>query len=106
MSICRQDKEQVIFYNNFEFCLEEKVPQELQELWHQVSVDGMTDTDIDKYLGDQGLGAMQGETRKRKLPSSAHRKARKKAKPTKVLNTHLDNQLLKDYSVDSHHSQD
>lgn len=40
---------------------------------------------------------MQGESRKRKAPN-ASKKARKKARPTKVLNTHLD--LLKDYSDD------
>lgn len=99
--ITRQDKEQVVFYNNPEFSIGQKVSPELQELWHQASVDGMTDTDIDRYLDDQGLGAMQGEGRKRKAPGSAHKKMRKKTKLTKVLNKHLDNKLLKDYSADA-----
>ncbi len=102
MRVIRQDKEQIIFYNNLEYSLEQKVCPELQELWHQVSVDGMTETDVDKYLSEQGLGAMQGETRKRKAPSSStHKKSRKKVKPSKVLNTHLDNKLLRDYSADN-----
>ena len=98
MCITRQDKEQVIFFNNLEFSLGQSVSPEVQELWHQISVDSLTETDIDKYLADQGLSAMQGERRKRKAPST-QKKARKKFKPAKVLNTHLDNQLLKDYSA-------
>lgn len=99
IAITRQDKEQVIFYNNPEFSIGQ-VSSEFQELWHRASVDGMTETDIDKYLDDQGLGAMQGDGRKRKAPGDAQRKTRKKMKPTKVLNTHLDNNTLLDYSAD------
>lgn len=43
---------------------------------------------------------MQGESRKRKERGNSGKKGRKKSKLTKVMNTHLDNELLKDYSHD------
>lgn len=96
--ITRQDKEQVVFYNNPEYALGHPVSEEFQGLWHCVSVEGMTELDIDRYLENVGLGAMQGESRKRKMPGNATKKSKKKAKLAKVMNTHLDNQLLKDYT--------
>ena len=64
-------------------------------------MDGLGDGDIEKYLQNVGLGAMQGETRKRRAPAQQQRKARKKPRLQKLLNTHLDRNLLKDYSEDS-----
>ena len=94
--ISRQDKDQVIFYNpEISFGQEE----ELQAMWHRVSVDGVTEADVEKYLENVGLGAMQGESRKRKAPG-ANKKPRKKAKPAKKMNVHLNNELLLDYSAD------
>ena len=98
--ISRQDKEQVVFYNNPEYSLSQEVSDEFQVLWHRVSVEGMTEVDIEKYLENVGLGAMQGESRKRKMPGNSNKKSRKKAKLPKVMNTHLDNELLKDYTDD------
>ena len=40
---------------------------------------------------------VQGESRKRRAPT-AGQKSKKKSRVTKVLNTHLDSTLLKDYS--------
>lgn len=99
--INRQDKEQVVFYNNPEYSLGQEVSEEFQGLWHRVSVEGVTETDIEKYLDNVGLGAMQGESRKRKMPGNSSKKSRKKAKQAKVMNTHLDNALLKDYTEDT-----
>ena len=98
--ISRQDKEQVVFYNNPEYSLGQEVSEEFQGLWHRVSVEGMTEVDIEKYLENVGLGAMQGDSRKRKMPGNSGKKTRKKAKLPKVMNTHLDNELLKDYTED------
>lgn len=68
-----------------------------------------------------GLGAMQGESRKRKVRSESHlnfsfiasyffyvekastqrtKGRNKRSRQTKILNTHLDSELLKDYSED------
>lgn len=94
--IARPDKEEVIFYKNHEYELE--VDEEFKALWHRISVDGRTETDIEQYLQNVGLGVMQGETRKRKAPGSQQPKPRKKARAQKVLNTHLNSDLLKDYS--------
>ncbi len=99
--ITRQDKEQVVFYNNPEYALRQPVSEEFQGLWHRVSVEGMTEVDVEKYLENVGLGAMQGESRKRKMPGTSSKKTRKKAKLAKVMNTHLDNELLKDYTDDA-----
>ena len=95
MKIARPDKEEVVFYNDRS--LQSPVAEEFRGLWHRVSVDGLTEADIDKYLQSIGLGAMQGEGRKRRTPT-AGQKVKKKSRVTKVLNTHLDSALLKDYS--------
>lgn len=95
MKIVRPDKEEVVFYNNTTLRL--PMAEEFRALWHTVSVDGLTEADIDKYLQSIGLGAMQGEGRKRRAPT-AGQKTKKKSRVTKVLNTHLDSTLLKDYS--------
>lgn len=99
--ISRQDKEQVIFYNNPDYSLGHTVSEEFQAMWHCVSVEGMTEADVEKYLGNVGLGAMQGEGRKRKIPGQHNKKTQKKPKLTKVMNTHLDDELLKNYSADA-----
>ena len=98
--ISRQDKEQIVFYNNPEFSLGEP-PADFKAIWNRISVEGITEADVEKYLENVGLGAMQGEGRKRKPPGNLHKKTRKKHKPNKVMNTHLDNELLKDYSEDA-----
>jgi hypothetical protein len=95
MKIARPDKEEIVFYNDQSLQL--PVAEEFRGLWHRVSVDGLTEADIDRHLQSIGLGAMQGEARKRRAPTASH-KTRKKARVTKVLNTHLDSSLLKDYS--------
>lgn len=60
-------------------------------------MEGLAEGDIEKYLQNVGVGAMQGQTRKRIAPSS-QQKTRKKPRMQKVLNTHLESGLLKDYS--------
>ena len=95
--ITRQDKEQVVFYNNPEHSLGQTNSDELQALWHRVSVEGVTEADIERYLENVGLGAMQGESRKRKMPGNSNKKTRKKAKPTRKMNAHLTDEFLKEY---------
>ena len=98
LRIVRQDKEEVIFYNNHDVELETPISEEFKAHWHRVSIDGMTDEDIEKYLQNVGLGAMGGEGRKRKAPGE--KKAKKRSRTTKILNVHLDESVLKDYSGD------
>ena len=95
MKITKPDKEEIVFFKDR--CLELPMEEDFRGLWHRVSVDGLTEADIDKHLQSIGLGAMQGEARKRRAPTTSH-KAKKKQRTTKVLNTHLDSSLLKDYS--------
>lgn len=94
IKLVRPDKEEVLFYRNHDY--ECPVDEDFKALWHRVSVDGVTEGDIEKYLQNVGLGAMQGESRKRKVPGQT-KKPRKKSRPAKVLNTHLDSAVLKDY---------
>lgn len=97
LRIVRHDKEEIVFYNNHDVELETPVSEEFKAHWHRVSVDGMTDEDIEKYLQNVGLGAMGGEGRKRKAPGG-EKKAKKRSRTTKTLNDHLDEGVLKDYS--------
>ena len=95
MKVSRPDKEEIVFFSDRSLQL--PIAEEFRGLWHRVSVDGLTETDIDRHLQSIGLGAMQGEGRKRRAPT-AGQKTKKKSRATKVLNTHLDSSLLKDYS--------
>ncbi|XP_065897302.1 transcription initiation factor IIE subunit beta-like [Dysidea avara] len=94
--ITRQDKEKILFYNNKD--LLEETDEGLKALWRTVGVDGVSESDIEQYLKNAGLTSMLGieTSRKRKAPTS--RKPRKQARSTKILNVHLDQGLLKDYS--------
>ena len=38
-------------------------PLDFRSLWRGVSLDGLAEGDIERYLQNVGLGAMQGETR-------------------------------------------
>lgn len=95
--VTRPDKEEVIFYNNPEYMLPAPLSEDFRSLWHRVSVDGLTETDIENYLKRVGLGAMLGQAsdRKRKAPSQ-QRQQRKKPKNLKILNTHLGSGLFSD----------
>ena len=57
IKVVRPDKEEVIYYSDRSLQL--PVAEEFRALWHRVSVDGLTEADIDKYLQSIGLGAMQ-----------------------------------------------
>eukprot|EP00731_Ephydatia_muelleri_P038431 Em0759g1a len=95
MIITRYDKEEIVFYNNKEYELE--VDEEFKALWRAVGVDHLSEGDVEKYLQNVGLAMMQGEERKRKAPGQK-KPPKKKQRAHKILNTHLDNDLLKDYS--------
>lgn len=42
-------------------------------IWHRVTVDGLTEADIEKSLQSTGLSAMQGQVRKRRAPTAEHK---------------------------------
>jgi transcription initiation factor TFIIE subunit beta len=94
--IQRQDKEKVVFYKNPNLDIE--VDEDIQGLWRAVSVDGMGEADISKYLQNVGLTAMEDTVvRKRKVPGQQSR-AKRKSRVMKVQNVHLEQGILKDYS--------
>ena len=90
----------MVFYKNSQYELEDPLSEEFKAHWHRVSVEGMTDDDIEKYLTNCGIGAMGGEGRKRKAPGGEAKKAKKRSRTTKILNVHLDETVLKDYPSD------
>ena len=99
----RPDKEEIIFYNNPEYVLPTPLSEDFRALWHRISVDGLTESDIEKHLQRVGIGPMvgQGGERKRKAPTQ-QRNSRKRTKTTKILNTHLDSEMFADEAENPH----
>lgn len=87
------DKKVVLFFKNDQHQL--KVDEEFQKHWRGVSVDGIGENDIEKYLVNAGIATMQDSGVRK--PQQAKQK-RKPIRRFKKLNTHLDESTLKDYS--------
>lgn len=89
------DKKVILFFKNDQYKL--KVDEEFQKHWRSVSVEGIGEADIDRYLVNAGIATMQnyGLTRQQ---TPQRKKPPKKRKITKRLNVHLDQSTLKDYS--------
>ena len=90
------DKKDVLFFKNDEYSL--KVDEEFQKHWRAMSVDGIGEADIDRYLVSAGITTMQ-DTGKRPQKVQQRKKIKRK-KTFKKLNDHLSESMLKDYSQD------
>lgn len=88
------DKKAILFYYDSSF--HSQVDEEFQKHWRSVAVEGLAEADIERYLNSSGITSMQGvaPTHKR------HEKKRgnKRRKNMKLMNTHLEGDMLKDYS--------
>ena len=102
MSFTRPDKETIVFYSNTNYQL--PIPDEFRQLWRGVSVEGLSDADVESFLKKAGITTMQ-ETGKRKLPSTATKSKKKRARQSQFLNQHLDGSLLIDYSNETPESK-
>ncbi|EDO30771.1 predicted protein [Nematostella vectensis] len=93
------DKKVLLFYNNKGYKME--IDEEFQKHWRAVSVDGIGEADIEKYLVKAGISTMQdtGVKRTQQMPQ---RKKAKRKKQFKKLNVHLDESTLRDYGQDNH----
>lgn len=94
--ITRTDKKVVLFNKNK--MDEMKVDEEFQKHWRAISVDGIGEADIDKYLNNAGIAAMQDSGVSKQQQAPQRKKARRK-KQTKIHNVHLD--TLKDYTQEN-----
>lgn len=97
--ITKPDKKVVLFNKNKTYNI--TVDEEFQKHWRAISVDGIGEADIDKYLNNAGIAAMQdsGVTQKQ----TPQRKKSRKRKQFKKLNDHLDESMLKDYTQEQNH---
>lgn len=91
------DKKDVLFFKNDDYSL--KVDEEFQKHWRAMSVDGIGEADIDRYLVTAGITTMQ-DTGKRPQKVQQRKKVKRK-KTFKKLNDHLADSVLKDYSQDT-----
>lgn len=89
------DKKVILFFKNEQYQL--AVDEEFQKYWRGVSVDGIGENDIEKYLINAGISTMQDSGIRKPQQSQQRRKPNRK-RNFKKLNTHLDESTLKDYS--------
>lgn len=76
ITISRQDKKKVLFYNDRYASLD--VEEEFQKLWRSVAVDGIDDAKIEEYLDKQGIRSMQDQSIKKTAQPMHRRKAQRK----------------------------
>ena len=91
------DKKVILFLKNEQHQL--KVDEEFQKHWRSVSVDGIGENDIEKYLINAGITTMQDSGIRKPQQTQQRRKVSRK-RNFKKLNVHLDESTLKDYSQD------
>lgn len=96
--VTKPDKKVVLFNKNKAYNI--KVDEEFQKHWRAISVDGIGEGDIERYLNNAGIAAMQdsGVGSQKQAPQ---RKKSRKRKGFKKLNDHLDESMLKDYTQDN-----
>jgi len=81
ITITRQDKKKVLFYNDRHSDL--KVDEEFQKLWRSVAVEGIDDAKIEEYLDKQGIRSMQDQGGRKTLQPAARRKGQRKKQVNK-----------------------
>lgn len=89
------DKKAILF--NYDASYAVHVDEEFQKHWRGVAVEGLAEPDIERYLNNSGITAMQGVAPQTKRPEK-RRGGHKRKRVTKLLNAHLEGSVLKDYS--------
>lgn len=89
------DKKVILFFKNDQYQV--SVDEEFQKHWRGVSVEGIGENDIEKYLVNAGITTMQDSGIRKPQQTQQRRKPNRK-RNFKKLNTHLDESTLKDYS--------
>ncbi|XP_062512103.1 general transcription factor IIE subunit 2-like [Corticium candelabrum] len=99
ISLTRMDKDVVLFYNSPEISVE--IDEDFKKLWRSISVEGLSDLDIEKHLHNAGISSMQGVPGMLKRKATTKRKSARARKQARLLNDHLDgSELLKNYNED------
>ena len=88
------DRKAILF--TYDSSLAVTVDEEIQKHWRSVAVEGLAEPDIEKYLNSSGITTMQGVAPK--TQKAQKRRGGKRKRTGKLLNTHLEGTVLKDYS--------
>ena len=89
----RSDKQVVLFYRDTSVeCL---ISEDFKELWNTISVKEISENDIENYLKRVGIATMEGYGLKKK--SVTKKKPVKRKRNVKMLNSHLDSKMLKEF---------
>lgn len=93
--VTRANDKKAILYN-FDSSMAVSVDEEFQKHWRSVAVEGLAEPDIEKYLTSSGITTMQGVAPKTQKVNK--KRGGKRKRNGKLLNTHLEGGVLKDYS--------
>ena len=90
------DKKAVLFHYDPQYA--SHVDEEIQKHWRGVTVEGLGEAGIERYLESAGITVMSGVLSGNKEPGGKKKRANNRKKQFKKLNTHLSGDVLKDYS--------
>eukprot|EP00794_Sanderia_malayensis_P020499 gene20499-22516_t len=90
------DKKAILF--NYDPQYSCTVDEDIQKHWRGVTVEGLGEAGIERYLESAGITVMQGVAAPVKDAHTKRKKASNRKKQFKKLNTHLSGDVLKDYS--------
>ncbi|XP_028395975.1 general transcription factor IIE subunit 2-like [Dendronephthya gigantea] len=90
------DKKIVLLHNDVQHWMD--TDAKFKELWHHSSVEGMGETDIERYLVNHGYSAMKDSALRKPLPPAQKKRGNRKKNNFKVQNVHLEQGLLKDFN--------
>ena len=71
------------------------INDDFKELWNTISVKEISENDIENYLKRVGIATMEGYGLKKK--SVTKKKPVKRKRNVKMLNSHLDSKMLKEF---------
>ena len=71
------------------------INDDFKELWNTISVKEISENDIENYLKRVGIATMEGYGLKKK--SATKKKPVKRKRNVKMLNSHLDSKMLKEF---------
>lgn len=91
--VTRSDKQVVIYYRDTS--VECQLSEDFKELWNTISVKEISENDIENYLKRVGIATMEGYGLKKK--NAMKKKPVKRKRNVKMLNSHLDSKMLKEF---------
>lgn len=92
-TVTRSDKQDILFYRDTS--VECTISSDFKELWNTISVKEISENDIENYLKRVGIATMEGYGMKKK--AATKKKPVKRKRNVKMLNSHLDSKMLKEF---------